>query len=283
MQKKIGIVIVSYKRNLEDSEGYRTIKKLQTHFKEVFDNIDILIINNHKEYKHKNNNVGFSFKDLSYKNTLLDAYLFAINFFLMKGINWTLFLDHDTELSISFLRKVLQIIQNNKNLISTGLILPYLISNSKFISPCYELRGGIVRPRKLRSASYILKSVYAVGSGMVVNNEFFQSIINKNVYYKIDFLDRYICELVSKSPKNFLIVNEVLNHNLSVLNLENEMNVNRYEQIVHYEHFFMKHERSGLDFLVYKLRIIKRILIFLLNRNLLQYTPTLFKSLFRGW
>ena len=283
MHKKLGIVLVVYKRKLEESEGYRILMKLHASHKEVFNNIDMLVINNHKEYQQKNENKAYSFQDLSSKNTLLDAYLFGVNFFSKKKINWTLFCHHDTELTLNYLKNILKILTNYKELDRVGMIVPHVTSNSKFISPCLEKRGGIVRPLKLKSSRYLLKSVYAVGSGMVVDNNFFKTIINKNVYYKIDFIDIYICDQIAKSKKYFLISNSVHNQSLSVFNFENEMNVSRYKKIVHYEYFFMKHERPSFDFLVYKLRIIKRILIFLLNKKLFQYLPVLLKSLLRDF
>ena len=56
MHKKLGIVLVVYKRKLEESEGYQILMKLHASHKEVFKNIDMLVINNHKEYQQKNEN-----------------------------------------------------------------------------------------------------------------------------------------------------------------------------------------------------------------------------------
>ena len=94
--------------------------------------------------------------------------------------------------------------------------------------------------------------------------------------FKTDSLDRWIYYNIHKNGGKVYILDEKIEHELSVMNYNKYMNLSRYNQVIKYETYFMKLNKSKIEYLIYLLRIIFRIFKFLKSKNTFKYIiPTL--------
>ena len=158
---------------------------------------------------------------------------------------------------------------------------PTVIDNNRTVSPSKEIFGGILRPINYSYPYFIFKKLFCIGSGMTVNNKIYINLIKNSETFKLDYLDRYICNEFSNSKYNFLLFNAKCEHSLSIYNFDKLVSPKRYASMISAEKKFMDTYRdSKIDKFIFYVRILKRILFFLIQRKKITFIYILFKSLF---
>ena len=88
--------------------------------------------------------------------------------------------------------------------------------------------------------------------------------------YWLDFLDHIMFHRLQEAGGLVLVLNVVIEHRLSLHNLEAEMDLERYANVLSAEWRFVRETGSGGGHLVHRLRLLKRALshtIKLRNKN----------------
>jgi len=247
-------VIVLYNKNLNDSVSYNSLLKHSVNFSIELKKI---IYNNSNNIK-----IPFSENYLVYnseKNTMLSgAYNYALKKADEYGVKWLLLLDQDSLLNpdyFSELEKALAL----TSLENTAAIVPILENNGKLLSPilnCSEQNVWWFQ-KQICKPGYYNGYITAFNSGALFNVNFFNSIGGFSNKYPLDRLDYWCFLQLYKNRKKTYVLDAVLEHDLSILDYDKNMNLARYKSILNAETAFAK-ETGIFSLTLYKLLIFVR-------------------------
>lgn len=272
-------VIVLYKTSLEDSKTISTLNTV------LSNNINLMVYDNspirqyqddcfvHKKfnikYHHNANNSGLS-----------HAYNYALNNAVVNHNSWLLLLDQDTSFSKSYIDELLSL-EVNDLMEEVVCIMPKVISsdNNVIISPSKMSLGGICRPISIKPG--ITNSlITGINSGTILKVSFMNSLNGFSPNYSLDMLDHWYFREIMKNCKSIYLLKSVIHQNLSVFgDFENNVSLNRYQQLLAAESFFIKDEHIGSQ-LVFKIRLVLRSLKQLKYNNKDYYKSTI-KAIFK--
>jgi hypothetical protein len=85
--------------------------------------------------------------------------------------------------------------------------------------------------------------------------------------YWLDYLDHVMFHRLQAAGGRVMVLDVSIEHRLSLQNLESEMTLERYANVLSAEWKFIKETGSGGGPLVHRLRLIRRALSFLKLRN----------------
>ena len=255
---KILILIVLYKKSIEECVSYRTLKeciKLQdTRYK-------LIIYNNSSEYGLAESEDAIVINS-DHNGRLSPAYNYACKYALAEGYQWLLLLDQDSELSEDYVSCLSDFLQRTTD-DSIVAVAPKLVDGSQVLSP-----------RKISSVSWWENAlqhtgiqrgrVVAFNSLSLLNVNFIQSIGGFSGKYPLDMLDHWYYNQIYLQRKKVYVLDCMINHNLSFQNYERDVDLVRHTEFLEAERLFVK--ELGLKYYVgYKvklfLRVIKQYLI----------------------
>lgn len=175
-----------------------------------------------------------------------------------SGADWLLLLDQDTELRETYLQSLFVAIEASPEG-SVSAIVPKLMRGATVLSPQrvgrlnnQNISPGFsgVSPKKLTglnsAACLRVKAVEAIGG-------FPQE-------YWLDFLDHVVFHRLQASGGKIQVLDAVVQHHLSLLNLEAEMSVPRYIGMLRAEWSFVRETGAGGGVFCHRLRLLKRTL-----------------------
>jgi len=256
---KIVILIVLYKKSIEECVSYRTLKeciKLQdTRYK-------LIIYNNSPEYELPESEDAIVINSDN-NGRLSSAYNYAWRYALDEGYQWLLLLDQDSELSEDYFSCLSNFMQRT---IDDGIVavVPKLVDGDQVLSP-----------RKISSVGWWENALQHTGiqSGRVVafnslsllNVNFIRTIGGFSDKYPLDMLDHWYYNQIFLLRKQVYVLDCMISHNLSFQNYERDVDLVRHTEFLEAERLFVK--ELGLKYYVgYKaklfLRVIKQYLIF---------------------
>ncbi|MCD9575249.1 glycosyltransferase [Flavobacterium soyae] len=271
-------VIVLYKNNLENS---RTIKTLENSLNK---NINLFVYDNSPERQYKEEEFVYSKFNIKYfhdplNSGLSKAYNHALELAVYNKSSWLLLLDQDTYFTKEYIDSIEMLEDKLNN--STAAIIPRVdsLTNNLKISPAKILLGGICRPFECQEG--IIKSkISGINSGTILKVDYLKSINGFNTNYTLDMLDHWYFKKIYNDKKDVFLLDAVINQDLSVLeNFEDAVSPQRYKQMLNAEYLFIK-EESFASKVIFKLRLISRVLKQRKFRNKEYYKFTL-KILFR--
>jgi GT2 family glycosyltransferase len=167
---------------------------------------------------------------------LFTAYNFAVSRAKSKGCPWVLLLDQDTELPSDFLATVHEDLLRMQKETDVVAIVPTVKAGNRQVSPMLPRLGREI-PFDRRS---IVESswLWAINSGTCLRIDFIESIGGFSSLFWLDFLDHWLFKMINNSRKRVYVSNMVLQHELSVSNMDNGLTVNRYKNVLKAEREF---------------------------------------------
>jgi GT2 family glycosyltransferase len=199
-------------------------------------------------YVHDSSNSGLA---AAYNSGLKEAH--------RSEADWLLLLDQDTEIRAQYLESLFAAIQSGPE-DSVSALVPKLMRaemvlspqrvgrfNNRSVSPGY---AGISRERltALNSAACLrVRTVEAIGG--------FPS------EYWLDFLDHVVFHRLQSAGGRVQVLDSVIEHQLSLLNLEHEMSLARYTGMLAAEWRFIRETGEGGGTFCHRLRLLKRAAI----------------------
>jgi GT2 family glycosyltransferase len=253
-------ILVIYNTKVQETDSFQSLLQnyvnnplLFRHFKLIiYDNsptdqkIDIIIPFGY-QYIHDPNNTG-----------LAKAYNFALHEAIVSSYNWLLLLDQDSSLPENFIANLADILLNNEKDDTLSAIVPKMRYQNTFFSPSRVLFGGTLRPIDMRYQGICNFRLSAVGSGSTVRVSFLKRIGGFNEMFWLDCLDRWLFLTITDMGGKIFVSDSVLDHNLSIMDYNKYMTVERYDNILRYETLFMKIFKSRAEYFVYCMRLLKR-------------------------
>lgn len=221
MESKL-ILIVNYKKSIEETQTYQSLKKIENELKKmnytifIWDNCflehNAKICENENWIKYKGSKENCT---LSYiYNKVIDEELNKINYFII--------LDNDTTLTIDYFLEFEKCYRKNKDI---NLFLPKVLVENNVFSPqkiFYELPKKNERIDKKLSGKIEAKNFTAINSGMIISVEYLKKN-KKNYDEDLGFYgtDNFFMFIYQKRNEYIYILNYIMSHDLSMQKKEN--------------------------------------------------------------
>lgn len=208
---------------------------------------------NNFEYIHSKINVGIA-----------NAYNYAFENALKKKCEWLLLFDQDSIIPTTFfldLNFELKTLIHQNNICA---IVPRIHDKNYFFSPSKVLIGGIHRTINSSHFGIYDKEIFAINSGSLINLNFLKKIHGFDKQFWLDSLDRWFYMKVYENKGKVYVSKSIIEHNLSIMDYNNSVSINRYKNILNYEILFILKYTKFIDILFFKFRLLIRSFKFLI-------------------
>ncbi len=275
----VQIVIVVYKKDLNECLTLNLLKQILNENK-LNEVVDILVYDNSPVVTKllDKSSLNIEVVNDTSNSGISKAYNVALSKAEKNGHKWLMLFDQDTSVTAqSFMSQFNAIAQiGDKKIVA---IVPKIIGqNGKMISPMKV--DDKLNMYDLCDNKSVQKDITALNSSTMVNVEFLKSIGGFSTTYKLDMLDHWLFFQIRKKNCNVYVVNEIIQHELSVLDYNN-MNEQRYINILTSEKCFYEEALGKKGLKIYKKHLFLRMLKHLVltkNKNYYKITRKALKG-----
>lgn len=253
-------VIVIYGKKYSETQTYQSLLCVSRNMPHI--RMHIIIYDNSKEknevlqddifenlvYFHDPQNLG-----------VVPGYIYAQNYCQTNNIDWLLRLDQDSSFGLELLEEFFQIIMQN----NVKAVVPRIYCNENIVSPSIIRKGGIIRPISVEavgcqnfSFTFINSmSFVKVGDSIVRNAQ-------NSLSHLLDLSDH---EFSVKLPVGSVYIMQTkVEHFLSVSE-SGYVSSERYKNIILNEFIYISAHETRTGMLIYKARLVLRVLRFIAN------------------
>lgn len=198
---------------------------------------------------------------------LAKAYNHALDVAVSDGFEWLLLLDQDSTLPEDFTANLIntaEMINADENVVA---IVPRVKCLGKTVSPSIVKFGGCFRPVDANVRGICHRQVTSINSGTMLFTAFMKTARGFNSLFRLDYLDHWIFSTIHSNNKSIFISESVVDHELSIMDYDRWMNLERYENILKAEMLFLKMCRPKYEKYFYMVRLLKRMKVQLFDRN----------------
>ncbi len=275
MKNQITAIVVVYQKTLQEVPSLGILNEAlnQGMLNEliIYDNSHDeqtpYVINPLIHYAHNRHNVG-----------LAKAYNYALARANQRKDNLLLLLDQDTEVPMSYLSSLTQVDITHQ----VAACLPLINSGGYQISPIY-VDQYIGKESKNVPVGATTTPLMAINSGATISIRALNEIDGFNEEFPLDYLDHWLFWRLSQLKKVFLVMDQTLEHDLSVLDYS-QVSTKRYESIIQSETlYFTKYNTDKLA--AHRRHLKKRLakqFLTVKNREIYKRTLAEIKRLKRG-
>ncbi|CAN5398323.1 glycosyltransferase [soil metagenome] len=257
---KFQCVVVLYRCTLSESKTIQSLIACLLQNSSLSNQFAILIYDNsplpqpfeaqdwplvQNEYRHDASNGG-----------LAAAYNCALSLARNRGIDWLLLLDQDTLVELSLLstlvQQIAQPVQSDicamvPKLINRQIVIsPQIVAKYRNVSIAADFSGVAVQP------------LTALNSGACLRVSAVTNVGGFPKEYWLEYLDHIMFDRLQNDGGKVLILDVTLQHQLSIQNLETEMSLDRYTNVLKAEWSFIRETGWGSGSLMHRLRLVKR-------------------------
>jgi len=270
----ITCVIVLYKCEIENSQTINSFYRIFRNNLNSINNINIII------YDNGNNNQSlnilfpekFNYFNSENNDGLAVAYNYAFTRAIENNSDWLLLLDQDTELPLNYFNSLIDSfgkVNTNKKI---KAVVPKVYYSNNYFSPSKVLIGGILRPINMDFIGIYDREIFAIGSGSALKVDFINSIGGFNTNFWLDSLDRWIYHKINEISGEVYVTDIRIKHELSILDYDNLISIERYKNIIYYESLFMKNYKSAFENIIFHVRLLFRAINFFYNKKNKSYS-----------
>lgn len=248
-ENKIVIVIVLYQTSVESCLTYKTLTE---HIQDTSLEYELIIYNNSikepiplsETYHAVNANSN---------EKLVGAYNYALNVAREQKCKWLLLLDQDTEITKDYFAKLIQFFYSDNDTEEIAAIVPFLIENSKILSP-QRINHFAWWQHQLSTSGIQNGRICAFNSLSLLKVEFIDSIGGFSSYFPLDMLDHWYYLQIYNNNKKVFVLDTYIKHQLSLSDYEQNVSLIRHQDLLTAERAFTK--KLGLThYLTYKVRL----------------------------
>ena len=277
MIESIQIVLVLYKLKLKDSLTYQSFTK---YIKKTSIKYELLVYNNSPEVIIEKED-GYLLVNSANKEMLSGAYNYALKLAENTNKKWLLLLDQDTELTEHFFGELEIFLKSNLKQ-RFGAVVPVLFKGKYHLSPISfsPVFGPFLSYKSVDSNVDTNICVSAYNSAAMVDVEFMKSIGGFSSEYPLDMLDHWYFYQMYKAKKPIYVLNARIEQNLSLLDMSNCMNVERYEMYIKAQKKFVKELNFQAQFTL-RIQLFKALISQLIRSEKRKYLQTTFFELIK--
>ncbi len=253
-------VVVLYKRTLGEAKSFSSLLEICRTDAEVAKQISIFVQDNSAEAHRPPETAGLNFQYYHAADNpgLPAAYNRALAMANQQHIPWLLLLDQDTALDLSFIRELLST-TSSEAADSACALVPKLVKDGVVLSP--HVVSKIFRRFPADFSGFASEPIVAFNSGACLKTEALLKISGFPEAYWLDFLDHIVFHRLRQAGGRFYVLKSKLEHELSFLNLEQEVSIERYRNMLAAEWMFVRETRSKGGPLVHRIRLLRRALL----------------------
>jgi hypothetical protein len=267
---KIIIIVVLYKCKINKSRTIRSLINIYRNCPQSFTDTDIIIYDNGQENQKLDLSLTKNFSYIKSENNsgLSTAYNYALTKALKENAEWLLLFDQDTKLPENYFNNLLiPLTTANKNK-RIKAVVPKIHYKNNYFSPSKVFYGGILRPINMDYNGIYDKEIFAIGSGSMLRVDFISEVGGFNNDFWLDSLDRWIYNTIYEEEGKVMVTNNILEHELSVLDYDSYVSEERYKNIIKYEALFMNNYKSNFQNIIYYIRLLIRVItLFIKEKN----------------
>jgi GT2 family glycosyltransferase len=256
---ELACVLVLYRKTPEQSHA---LENLRTFFRarvQAGESLSLLIYDNSPAaavprpeawegvaltYRHDSRNLG-----------LAVAYNMALQEAAASGRQWLLLLDQDTHLNAGFLDTLLDRLAASADAVCA--LVPKLRQGKAILSPTRVMQMR-EQPVKADFEGVCEERVTALNSGACLRVATLEEIGGFPLQYPLDYLDHAVFFRLQQTGGKVQVIKSVLEHHLSLLNLNEEMSLDRYTKMLAAERRFVRESSSVRGEWILRLRLLKR-------------------------
>lgn len=271
--------MVLYKSDFQSSPTLQSIQKIDEQFKEKI-SLDIYD-NSPKPSKDDYARRLMNFKSVNYVSDVRNpglsaAYNYALNRCGTFGDKWLLLLDQDTVVTNHFFEQVIKLADGQKSDHTIAAIIPDIAAeNGSLLVP---VRVSKVLGRYSffnHEETVVSDEVRTINSCSLIRVDFLNEIGGFNIAFKLDCLDHWLFHTIYQRKKSVYLTHERIEHHLSVKNTDTYVSTERYKSILDSEQLFYSHYASRMNYMYFKVRLMRRAVKQLLkvkNKEILRMT-----------
>jgi GT2 family glycosyltransferase len=257
----IQCVVVLYKQRPDEAESLISLLEICRQNASIADNLRIFIQDNSPEAHPPPPDIGplcIEYFHAPANPGLPSAYNKGIEMARHHGASWLLLLDQDTVLDCSFLLQLLEAVQGDISQEACAFV-PKLVKGDRVCSP-HTIRMGSYIPLPLDFSGFTLGPLVPCNSASCLKIQALEAIGGFPEEYWLDYLDFIVFHRLQAAGGRVYVLDSRLEHSLSVLNLEAEMSVARYSNMLTAEWRFIRETGARGGPLMHRLRLLKRAL-----------------------
>jgi glycosyltransferase involved in cell wall biosynthesis len=167
---------------------------------------------------------------------------------------WVLLLDQDTELPPDFLATLHENLVQLQGKTEVVAIVPIVKAGRRQLSPMLP-RIGRENPFEFQDV-VVTKWLMAINSGTCLRVDFIESIGGFSKAFWLDYLDHWLFKMINNEHKSIYVSSTVLQHELSVADMNRGLSVERYKNVLRAERQFT----NGYLPQIWRLALIPRLL-----------------------
>ncbi|MFZ4799639.1 MAG: hypothetical protein ACOYMA_19255 [Bacteroidia bacterium] len=271
MADSIQIVIVLYRCTLEESKSFLTLTK---NLDQISIDYELIIYNNDADTIIPDVD-NYLIVNSTGNNMLVGAYNYALYRAIEKNRKWLLLLDQDTNITIDYLNEIKYFLENNSLNTKYIAVVPVLKKNSLHLSPIVfsPTFGPYITYKTVGENSDKKRCISAYNSATLLQVNNMKSIGGFSSKYPLDMQDHWYFYEFYKLNKPIYIMNCILEQDLSLLDMENSMSLNRYKLYLQSQKRFAK-ELSVFAQINQKIQLFKIIVLQLISRSKRKFLKT---------
>ncbi|WP_446745235.1 glycosyltransferase [Silvibacterium acidisoli] len=253
-------VIVLYRIALRDSLTFQTLSASFARSPSLASRLSILIYDNSPAPQNLEP-ATISFANVEYRHDaanggLAAAYNAALAAAETAGCSWLWLFDQDTDVRPELASVLVQTIDAGPDP-AVCAIVPKLIQDGRVLSPLTIQRFRYF-PVAVDFAGVHTAGVIALNSGACLRVSSLLAIGGFPREYWLDYLDHAVFHRLKKAGGEVLVLDVLLTHQLSLMNLKTQTGHKRYENVLCAEWQFVRESGWGGGSSVHRLRLIKR-------------------------
>jgi GT2 family glycosyltransferase len=278
---KIQCVVVLYKRCPEESETLLSLAELCQHHKMLAHCLAVIVYDNSPDVQaipfDLSGFVSFEYIHDATNGGLVTAYNTALSRAQRQGRDWLLLLDQDTTLNPDLISE----------LVTTGpslpesvfAMVPALTQKGKMLSPqrIGRFRNHEITPQASGVQQF---AVTALNSAACLRVSCVQAAGGFPLDYWLDYLDHVMFSRLHRTGDRVFILNVVMEHRLSLENLEAEMGIGRYNNVLSAEWRFVFETKWGGGQVFHRMRLLRRAVNYARKYRNKDYALHTFRAIF---
>ena len=258
----IQCVVVLFKQSPMQALSLSSLLQICAEDPAIQHKIKILVQDNSPEAPLSNPSLGsdrFEYFHAPTNPGLADAYNRALSIAKSDGIPWLLTLDQDTFLDRHFLVQLLAALESGEAGQACAYV-PELVKDGLVLSP--QIAGRVLYHRiPLGFSGFSAKRLVAFNSAACLSVPALVAIGGFPREYWLDYLDHIVFYRLQAAAGRVYVLNSQLAHSLSMQDIESEVSIERYTNVLAAEWRFVRDSSSALGSIIHRLRLLKRALV----------------------
>jgi len=233
-------VITLYKKAAWDSVSFQTLLRSSSHLSQSQASLHVLL--------YDNTPGGQSLPELplnvryhtsGHNDGLADAFNFALELAQYEGCEWLITLDQDTALPPHFLGRMAELAAQFEDDSSIAAIVPQIFGDGRILSPNWFWAGPIPRWFPAGFVGIPNQPTFAFNSASTLRVNTLRQIGGYSPWFWLDNCDSVLYHQLNQCGQKVFVAGDLqVNHDFSMLDKPQKMNIRRYHELLMSESAF---------------------------------------------